>query len=275
MGTFDAFRYDGKRALVVGGATGMGAATAELVKDAGAEVIVMDRAEVTLPGVKAIQVDMSDKASIDTALAELGGPIDALFSCAGVADGTPGIERINFIGHRYMIDRLLADDLLPRGSAIGMISSAAGWGWRQNMTKLDEYLAITDFDEAAKWAQDNGHADYMWSKLSVCAYVARQAMPLLARGVRINAILPGPTNTPLAQANKEMWLSFGQDYRDEVGVEASTPLEQAYPLVFLCSAGASGVTGITMVTDAGYFAAGTSGAFEPAQGAVSFFESEF
>ena len=275
MGTFDAFRYDGKRALVVGGATGMGAAAAELVKDAGAEVIVMDRAEVSLPGVKAIQLDLSDKASIDAALGELGGPIDALFSCAGVADGTPGIERINFIGHRYMIDRLLADDLLPRGSAIGMISSAAGWGWRQNMTKLDEYLAITDFDEAAKWAQDNGHADYMWSKLSVCAYVARQAMPLLARGVRINAILPGPTNTPLAQANKEMWLSFGQDYRDEVGVEASTPLEQAYPLVFLCSAGASGVTGITMVTDAGYFAAGTSGAFEPAQGAVSFFESEF
>ena len=275
MGTFDAFRYDGKRALVVGGATGMGAAAAELVKDAGAEVIVMDRAEVTLPGVKAIEVDLSDKASIDAALADLGGPIHALFSCAGVADGTPGIERINFLGHRYLIDGLLADDLLPSGSAIGMISSAAGWGWRQNMTKLDEYLAITDFDEAATWAQDNGHADYMWSKLSVCAYVARQAMPLLARGVRINAILPGPTDTPLAQANKEMWLSFGQDYRDEVGVEASTPLEQAYPLVFLCSAGASGVTGITMVTDAGYFAAGTSGAFEPAQGAVGFFESEF
>src|SRR4029079_10968461 len=52
MGLFDAFRYDGKRALVVGGATGMGAATAELVKDAGAEVVVMDRAEVTLQRVE-------------------------------------------------------------------------------------------------------------------------------------------------------------------------------------------------------------------------------
>jgi NAD(P)-dependent dehydrogenase (short-subunit alcohol dehydrogenase family) len=275
MGTFDAFRYDGKRALVVGGATGMGAATAELVKDAGAEVIVMDRAEITLDGVKAVQLDLSDKASIDAALGEVGGPVDALFSCAGVADGTPGIERINFLGHRYMIDRLLADGLLPRGSAIGMISSAAGWGWRQNLTKVGEYLDIADFDEAAKWAQDNGRADYMWSKLSICAYVAREAMPLLKAGVRINAILPGPTNTPLAQANKEMWLGFGSDYRDEVGVEASTPLEQAYPLVFLCSAAAGGITGITMVTDAGYFAAGMSGAFEPAQGAVGFFENEF
>jgi NAD(P)-dependent dehydrogenase (short-subunit alcohol dehydrogenase family) len=275
MGTFDAFRYDGKRALVVGGATGMGAAAAELVKDAGAEVIVMDRAEVTLDGVKAVGLDLSDKASIDAALAEVGGPVDALFSCAGVADGTPGIERINFIGHRYMIDKLLDGDLLPRGSAIGMISSAAGWGWRQNLEKVNEYLDIGDFDEATRWAQDNGHADYMWSKLSICAYVAREAMPLMARGVRINAILPGPTNTPLAQANKEMWLGFGADYREAVGVEASTPLEQAYPLVFLCSAAASGITGITMVTDAGYFAAGMSGAFEPAQGAVGFFETEF
>ena len=42
MGTFSAFRFDGKRALVVGGATGMGAAVAELVQDAGAETVVMD-----------------------------------------------------------------------------------------------------------------------------------------------------------------------------------------------------------------------------------------
>ena len=48
MGLFDAFSYAGKRALVVGGATGMGAAAAEVVKDAGAEVVVMDRAEVIL-----------------------------------------------------------------------------------------------------------------------------------------------------------------------------------------------------------------------------------
>ena len=75
----------------------------------------------------------------------------------------------------------------------------------------------------------------MFSKQAICAYVAREAMPLLQQGIRINAICPGPTDTPLAQANKEMWLGFGADYRAAVGVEASTPLEQAYPLVFLCS----------------------------------------
>ena len=115
MTLFDAFRYDGKRALVVGGATGMGAAVAELAQDAGAEVVVMDRAAVTLPGVKAIELDLSDKASIDAAVDECGGPVHALFSCAGVADGTPGIERINFIGHRRLIDRMVAAGMLPRG----------------------------------------------------------------------------------------------------------------------------------------------------------------
>jgi len=273
MGLFDAFSFKGKRAVVVGGATGMGAATAELVLDAGAEVVVLDRAEVTLPGVKAVSLDLSDKASIDAAVEEVGGPIHALFSCAGVADGTPGIERINFIGHRYMIERLLANDALPRGAAIGMISSAAGMGWENSLTELHEYLDITDFDAASAWALEHNRADYMWSKKTINAYVSREAFALLKRGIRINAIMPGPTDTPLAQANKEMWLGFGSDYRDEVGIEASKPIEQAYPLVFLCSDAAAGITGMTIITDAGYFAAGVTGSYGPAQEAIGFLRS--
>src|SRR5690242_19994769 len=237
MSLFDAFRFDGKRALVVGGATGMGAATAELVQDGGAEVVVMDYAEVKLAGAKAIHVNLGDKASIDASIDEIGGPVHALFSCAGVADGTPGIEKINFIGHRHLINQLLARDWLPHGSAIGFISSAAGLGWEASLDLLKEYLDIEDFDAASQWAQDHLKADYFWSKQAVCAYVAREAMAFLKRGIRINAICPGPTNTPLAQANAEMWLGFGADYREEVGIEAATPLEQAYPLVFLCSDG--------------------------------------
>src|SRR5439155_22681134 len=198
MSLFSAFRYDGKRALVVGGATGMGAAAAELVQDAGAEVVVMDFADVTLPDAKAIHLNLADKASIDAAIDECGGPVHALFSCAGVADGTPGIERINFIGHRYMIDKLLAGDMLPRGSAIGMISSAAGMGWENSLEELHEYLNITDFDAASKWAQDHLHADYMWSKKTINAYVAREAYGLLKKGIRINAIMRVPTDPPSA-----------------------------------------------------------------------------
>jgi NAD(P)-dependent dehydrogenase (short-subunit alcohol dehydrogenase family) len=101
-------------------------------------------------------------------------------------------------------------------------------------------------------------------KQAVCAYVARQAFPFLKEGIRINAICPGPTDTPLAQANKEMWLGFGSDYRGEVGVEAATPREQAYPLVFLCSDAAAAITGITLISDAGYMSSGITGSFPDA-----------
>src|SRR4051812_34259945 len=143
MSLFDPFGYRGKRALVVGGATGMGAAVAEVVRDAGAEVVVMDRSKITLTGVKTMSIDLADKLSIDAAVAECGGRVDALFSCAGVADGTPGIERINFIGHRHMIDRMFAAGMFPAGAAIGFISSAAGMGWETQLPLLQEFLKIS------------------------------------------------------------------------------------------------------------------------------------
>src|SRR6478735_6458253 len=235
MSLFDAFRYDGKRALVVGGATGMGAGVAQLVQDAGAEVVVMDFADVTLAGAKAIHVNLGERASIDAAVEQCGGPVHALFSCAGVADGTPNIEKIDFLGHRHLIGLLRASGALTRGSSIGFISSAAGLGWEANLAVLNEYLDTPDFDSGAQWIEDHRAdgfmlSDYMWSKQAICAYVAREAMRFLQQGIRINAICPGPTDTPLARANEEMWLGFGSDYREAVGIEASSPLEQAYAL---------------------------------------------
>ena len=192
------------------------------------------------------------------------GAVDALFACAGVADGTPGIERINFIGHRHLIDRLLSKEMLPKGSAIGFISSAAGLGWEPNLELLTGLLETPDFDSAVRWVEEHGKADYMSMKQAICAYVARQAFPLLKQGIRINAICPGPTDTPLAQANKEMWLGFGADYRGETGIEPSTPLEQAYALVFLCSDAAVAISGITLISDAGYMSSGITGSFPDA-----------
>lgn len=268
MSDFDAFRYDGKRVLVVGGATGMGAATAKLAADAGAEVVVMDHAEVTLPGAKAIHVNLAERGSIDEAVDQCGGPIHALFSCAGVADGTPGIERINFVGHRHLIDRARAAGMLGRGSAIGFISSAAGLGWEAVLPEIKEVLAINDYDEATAWFQQHNWADYMHTKQVICGYVASQAFPLLKEGIRINAICPGPTETPLALANKDMWLGFGADYRAETGTEVSTPLEQAYPLLFLCSDAGRAINGIILTSDAGYMSAGVTEAF-PAATAIA------
>ena len=270
MGT-EAFRFDGRRALVVGGATGMGAATATIVQDLGAEVVIMDYARVDVAGAKGIAVDLRDESSIDAAVAECGGPVHALFSCAGVADGTPGIEKVNFIGHRHLIERMLENDFLPRGSAIAMISSGAGLGWLSHLPLLTEYLATPDFASAAAWIEAHpDKANYIWSKQAINAYVAQQAYPLLKRRIRINAIMPGPTDTPLARANADVWLGFGADYRRDTGIDASTPEEQAYPLVFLCSDAAQYVTGQALVTDAGYAASGITNSYPAAKAATDF-----
>ncbi len=87
MTAIDQFRYDGKRVLVVGGATGMGAAAAQTAAELGAEVVAMDYAPITHEVAQTVSVDLADRASIDTALEQVDGPIHAIFSAAGVADG--------------------------------------------------------------------------------------------------------------------------------------------------------------------------------------------
>jgi NAD(P)-dependent dehydrogenase (short-subunit alcohol dehydrogenase family) len=275
MTLMDAFGYNGKRVLVVGGTTGMGAGVAQLAQDAGAEVVVMDIAESSLPGTKAIHVNLADQKSIDAAVDQCGAPVHALFSCAGVADGTPGIEKINFIGHRHLIERLLAGDMLPRGSAIGFISSAAGLAWESNLPQLKEYLGTPDFDSAVRWIEEHRTepyymSDYMFSKQVICAYVSSQAFGMLKRGIRINAICPGPTDTPLARANEDTWLAFGADYRGELGIQASTPLEQAYPLLFLCSDAAVAISGTILTSDVGYLSSGLTESYPAATDIAKF-----
>ncbi len=259
----EAFRFDGKQALIVGGATGMGAAAAQIMKDLGANVVVMDYAPVKLAGVKGVKLDLRDRASIDSALAEAGKNFDVVLSCAGIADGTPGVEKVNFIGQRHLIERLVNEGRINRGGAIGMISSVAGLGWDNLAPDLIEFLETPTFEAAVKWIETHpDKANYTWSKQAVCAYTARNAYPFLKKGVRINSIMPGPTDTPLARANADIWLAFATDYRKATDTKHSTPEEQAYPLIFLCSQAASHVNGQNIVTDAGHVSAGFTGAFD-------------
>jgi NAD(P)-dependent dehydrogenase (short-subunit alcohol dehydrogenase family) len=258
------FRYDGKRALVVGGATGMGAATAELVGGLGADVVVADFAPVEFAASEVVEVDLRDLASIDAAVAQIGDPIDALFACAGVADPAPRLMQVNFLGHRHLIESLVNRGLLPPGAAIGVISSTAGLGWEEDLARVGELLDTATFDEGSKWV--NAHpdqADYAFSKKAMCAYVARQAYPFLRQGIRINAIQPGPTNTPLGRANAPIWFSYGREYREATGIELSRPEQQASILAFLCSPAASYITGISIVTDCGRTSARMLHGFPP------------
>jgi NAD(P)-dependent dehydrogenase (short-subunit alcohol dehydrogenase family) len=265
MSLIEEFRYDNKRALVVGGATGMGAAAAKAAAELGAEVVVMDYAPVEYPVSKAIALDLRDPASIDSAIDQLDGPVHAIFSAAGVADG-PDLMRINFIGHRHLIDRLLEKDMLPNGSAICFISSLAGLGWENDLPRIQEFLATPDFQSADEWVaahESEGFIHYGFTKQVINAYVAIQAYPFMKRGVRINAICPGPTDTPLAQANADLWLSFAQDYRDETGTKHHTPEEMGDTMVFLNSGVARAISGINLLVDNGHAMSSITGSFAP------------
>lgn len=278
MSGIDAFRYDGKRVLVVGGATGMGAAAAKTVVELGGEVIVLDYAAVDFDVKESIQVDLRDKAAVDAALAQVGGPIDALFSAAGVADGTPGLMKINFIAHRHIIDSLIASGALGRGASICMISSAAGLGWETETEIIGEVLSLEDYDSCAAWFEQEENAfrdNYMFSKQVMCTYVARQAYPLAKLGIRINAICPGPTDTPLARANADLWLTFGQDWREATDTEYGTPDEMGNAMVFLNSKAASGISGVTLIIDGGYMMSSLAGSFTQGTDVAKFLMGKF
>jgi NAD(P)-dependent dehydrogenase (short-subunit alcohol dehydrogenase family) len=271
MSGIEAFRYDGKRVLVVGGATGMGAAAARTASALGAEVVVMDYAAVDYPVKESIQVDLRDRAAIDAALDQVGGPVHALFAAAGVADGTPGLMKINFISHRHIIERLIGDGTLGHGSAVCMISSVAGLGWEGALPVTLDFLETPDYESAVAWLDAHeGNDHYMFSKQVMNAYVARQAFPFMAKGVRINCICPGPTDTPLARANADMWLGFGQDYRDATGISHHTPTQMGDTMVFLNSDAACGISGVNLLVDAGYVMSSLTASYEPGEPIVKF-----
>jgi len=260
-----AFRYDGKRALVVGGATGMGAAAAQTLAGLGAEVVVMDYAPVEFQVAEAIKVDLRDRAAIDDALAQ-AGTVQSIFSAAGVADGTAGIMKINFIAHRHIIEKMLAGGNLTRGGAVCLISSVAGLGWEGNLPQVLDFLDTPDYESAVAWVDGHeGTDNYSFSKQAMNAYVARQAYPFLAQGVRINCICPGPTDTPLARANADIWLGFAQDYRDATDTTHLTPDEMGDVMVFLNSAAASGISGVNLLVDHGHVMSSLTGSYEPGQ----------
>jgi len=266
MSGIEAFRYDGKRVLIVGGASGMGAAAARTTMDLGAEVIVLDYAPVELPVKHSVQVDVRDRGALDRALDEVGGPVDALFSAAGVADGTPGIMKINFIAHRHVIERLIGEGTLGAGGAVCMISSVAGLGWEANLATLKEFLATPDYDSAGGWIDGHEGTDsYTFSKQAMNAYVAMQAYPLMAKGIRINAICPGPTDTPLARANADVWLAFAQDYREATGTGHLTPEQMGDTMAFLNSGAAGGISGVNLLVDRGHIMSSLTGSFAPGE----------
>jgi NAD(P)-dependent dehydrogenase (short-subunit alcohol dehydrogenase family) len=258
----DFLGYKNKRVVVSGCFSGMGEATAKLLLSLGAEVHGLDYKESKLSLASFKQMDLRDPASIEDVAAKIGGKVDALFNCAGLPQtATPmDVMKVNFAGTRHLTEKLLP--FMRAGSAIVSISSNGGLGWSRRVPVHMELLKTQGFDAAMKWAQDNADTvreGYAFSKEAVIVWTMLVSTPLIKQGIRINCTMPGPTQTPMMAhfeaASKASVLEAAMQPINR----RSTPEEQAAPLVFLNSDGASYINGVCLPVDGGFMGGVTTG----------------
>jgi NAD(P)-dependent dehydrogenase (short-subunit alcohol dehydrogenase family) len=267
------WRYDGKRVVVTGCASGMGQEAARELIDLGATVIGLDIAEPTVAVKEFLRIDLSDPASIDNVAGALGGPVDALFNIAGISSGAAPplkVAEVNILGTRR-----LTEALLPRmeaGSSIACVSSLAAAGYAANIPTVQEFLATgargsggvprDSFAAGRAWLEAHPDAlgnGYNFAKQAIIVWVMQQGVELGKRGIRINCIGPTVTDTPfLADTIKTYGEGFVEAFPKPLG-RVSLPDEQARALIFLNSDAASYITGTVLWTDGGYMGGAMTG----------------
>jgi NAD(P)-dependent dehydrogenase (short-subunit alcohol dehydrogenase family) len=251
------WRYDGKRVVVTGCASGIGEHVARQVTELGAEVVGLDMRRPALQLREFHEVDLSDSASIDQAAATIGGQIDALFNIAGVSSGIGDplrVVTINFLGTRQFTEALIPT--MPPGSAIANVSSLAASAYLENAVVTTGLLETATMAEGVEWCERNPDpvADgggYRLSKEALILYGMANVATLGAKGIRINCTAPGVTDTPiLDQLRSAYGQEFLDSFRTPIGRVAG-PDEQATVLVFLNSGAARYITGQVIWVDGG------------------------
>jgi NAD(P)-dependent dehydrogenase (short-subunit alcohol dehydrogenase family) len=251
------WRYDGRRVVVTGCASGIGAQVARQVADLGAEVVGLDIKPPTEDLGEFVELDLSDPVSIDRAAGAIGDRIDALFNVAGVSSGIGDplrVVRINFLGTRRFTEAVVPR--MPAGSAIANVSSLAASAYRQNAAVTAGLVNTASIEEGVEWCGHNPDAlaqggGYRLSKEAIILYGMAQVASLGAKGIRINCSAPGVTDTPILD---QLRSAYGQEFLDSFHAplgRAAEPDEQASVLVFLNSRAASYLTGQVIWVDGG------------------------
>jgi meso-butanediol dehydrogenase/(S,S)-butanediol dehydrogenase/diacetyl reductase len=232
-------RFAGRRALVTGGASGIGAATVALLRAEGAEVVAVDLS----PAEGVVAGDVTDPASVSgfvaDAVASLGG-LDLLVNVAGVV-------RFSRIEHltvddwdRHLAVNLTGPMLVSQAAVPHLVATRGG--------------IVTVASVAGLKGQAYTSA-YSASKGGVVVLMKSLALELADRGVRVNCVCPGGVNTPLigpasasipADADPKLL-----DRLQSVIPDLVRPEEVAEAVAYLASDAARMITGTALVIDGG------------------------
>ncbi len=219
------FGFRGKRVVVTGAASGIGHRVAELLLEAGARVIALDRSAVDLTVERFIRVDFTDPESIDAAVAEIDGEIDVLLNIAGVP-GTAAPEvtmRVNVLGLRMLTELLI--HRINRGGAVTNVASIAGAQWQSHLDEVQRMLATPDYATGVDWVRDHpmdGKRAYDFSKECVVVLTKQHGRYLREHGVRVNSVSPGPVKTPILKDFRESVGPIMDVVTRETGRDATT-----------------------------------------------------
>jgi 2-keto-3-deoxy-L-fuconate dehydrogenase len=233
-------------AVVTGGASGIGAATAKLLAERGAHVAVLDRdvADVDLRAVAAVACDVTSTAAVDAAISDvvsrLGG-IDILVNNAGIGAVGDVTENGDDEWHRVLDVNVVG---------IARVTRAA-------MPHLREspHAAIVNTCSVVATVGVPQRAVYAASKGAVAALTLAMAADHVADGVRVNAVTPGTADTPwverlLEQSGDAAAAAEALRARQPMGRLVSAD-EVAYAIAYLASPMSASTTGTILSVDGG------------------------
>jgi NAD(P)-dependent dehydrogenase (short-subunit alcohol dehydrogenase family) len=194
--------FQDKRIVVTGVASGVGQATAKALQEAGAHVIGMDVKPAIEYCDQFVLCDLSNQASIDSAVDEIKQPIDGLANIAGVPGNLPAelVFKVNFLGMRHLTNQLLPK--LTDRAAVVNIASTAATSWRKRKDLSESLLTISDWNSCLREFEKlamSGPATYDFTKELVVLYTMLASSKERHRGVRVNSLSPGAVHTPLLQ----------------------------------------------------------------------------